>query len=274
MAKKKDRTPLQRTNYVSTFQITGRPVISDNTFQLDQKSEKSDWIYNRMSLLVDCGEQGNVFVSSMGGFGNERQNIIYVHGKKQDGKDDWGNQYQINFEDRNDPAILAEIGPQSFHTAGLAKDTKGKTVYKNFLSDYDLIEYVSENLTNDMIVNIRGNIRYQYYNGHVNLQLEMTSIALSNADESELHARFVQTILIDSDCKGDVNKETGEIDITGYTLEYCKDYNGHDVTDKKTGRGQICPLPYQFKFKIPEAILKDKDKVSKAVAKLFGVKKG
>ena len=222
--------------------------------------------------MIDAGEKyGSVFTNCMGGYGGERQNVLYVHGKKQDGSDDWSNSYTINFEDRNDESIIEEIGDGCFVTAGLQKDVKGKTVYKKFLSPYDFIEYISENLTGDMAVNVKGNLRYQFYNGRTTVQMEVTSIALSNAEPQDYHAYFTQTVLLDENSKGEIDKEAGELDVLGYALEYAKEYRGHDVTDKKTKRGTQVPMPFNFKYKIN---LANPDLTKKAVKKLFGIKSG
>ena len=272
MAKKKERTEFTRQNYVSTFQAVGKVVLNDKTFFLDQQSEKSDWIYNRLSLMIDCGpESGMAFVSCLGGYGSARDNVVYVHGKKPDGSDDFGNAYTISFEDRKNETILAELGRMCFKVAGLERDTKGKTVYKNILTEYDFIEYISEHLEDGMVVNVRGNIQYQFYNGNTSINLNLTNIALSNAEPEDYRARFTQSILIDESSKGEIDKETKELDVSGYVLEWMKEYRGHDLGDGKSKKGEIAPLPYSFKYKLN---MENPELTKKAVKKLFGIKPG
>lgn len=272
MAKKKERTEFTRQNYVSTFQAVGKVVLNDKTFFLDQQSEKSDWIYNRLSLMIDCGpESGMAFVSCLGGYGSARDNVVYVHGKKPDGSEDWSNSYTISFEDRKNETILAELGRSCFKVAGLERDTKGKTVYKNILTEYDFIEYISEHLEDGMVVNVRGNIQYQFYNGNTSMNLNLTNIALSNAEPEDYRARFTQSILIDESSKGEIDKEAKELDVSGYVLEWMKEYRGHDLGDGKSKKGEIAPLPYSFKYKLN---MENPELTKKAVKKLFGIKTG
>ena len=73
---------IQKKDYVSSFTLIGRPVLTDFTFKIDQRSEKSAWVYNSMNLGIDCGEKhGVVYADMMGGYSEERENVIYVHGK-------------------------------------------------------------------------------------------------------------------------------------------------------------------------------------------------
>lgn len=271
MAKKKEREELKRQGYVSTFTLTGTALVNENTFSLDQMSNKSNWIYNRMNLGVSCGDQnGTVYASAMGGYGADRENVIYVHGRMPDGSDDFTNRYTVNFDDRNDPNVIKEVGQQCYFVAGLEKDNKDKTVYRNFLSAYDFIQYVNDHLENGTPITVRGNIEYRFYNGGVVTQCNITNLALSNMEPKDYKARFVQTMLIDSDCFGKPDKETGEADVVGYALEYAKEYNGHDITDKD-GRGTMVPMPYTYKYKVN---MENPDLAKKAIKKLFGVKKG
>ena len=85
MAKTKEKTPLTRENWISNFTLIGEAVLKnpEYTFKIDERSEKSDWVYNALNLGVDCGEKfGTVYAEMMGGYGAERQNVIYAHGKK------------------------------------------------------------------------------------------------------------------------------------------------------------------------------------------------
>lgn len=271
MARKKERSEFNKKGYISTFQLTGTALVNDNTFFLDQTSNKSNWIYNRMNLGVSCGDQnGTVYANAMGGFGADRENVIYVHGRTQDGMDDFQNRWTVNFEDRNNPDIIKEVGRQCYFTAGLEKDNKGQTVYKNFLSAYDMIQYVSEHLETGTPITVRGNMEFRIYNGSTTVQLNITNIALSGQEPKDYKARFTQTLLLDSDCAGKPDKETGEMDITGYVLEYMKEYNGHDLSEGEK-KGENVPLPFIFKYRVN---LANPELAKKAVKKLFAVKRG
>lgn len=273
MAKKKERTEFKKQNYVNNFQLVGKVRLTDNSFQIDNQSQKSNWTYSRANFGIDCGpDHGLIFVQAMGGFSNVGDSTIYAHGKDSNNRDDFNVRLNVNWSDRLNPEIVEQAGRMSLVSAGLEKDTKGKIFYKNYLSKYDLVEYMSEHLQDGMTVYVRGDIRYQFYNDGTTCNYELTSIALSDAEEDGYYAKFTQTLLLDADSKGEIDKENGEIDITGYALEYLKDYRGVDITDKD-GRGQVVPIPYNFKYKISEEMKKNPDIAKKAISKLFSMKK-
>ena len=67
-----------KSDWVSNFTLIGKPVINDYTFKIDEKSEKSNWVYNALNLGVDCGEtHGTVYAEMMGGYSEENENKIY-----------------------------------------------------------------------------------------------------------------------------------------------------------------------------------------------------
>lgn len=272
---KKEKTPLAKNGWVQNFNLVGEVRLSEYTFKLEQHSEKSDWIYNSMNLGVYCGEKhGTVYGEAMSGYGGERQNVIFVHGKDESGKDDFKNAYQIDFEDRFDESILEDIGDLCFVTAGLEKDSKDKTFYKKFLSPYDFIAYCSEHLEENMVVNVRGQLKYTVYNGNIQCRKEINSIALSSATPDKYRATFTQTMLLDRDSvtKDSIDKDKGVINVDAMVLEKFKEYNGWDLTDGgKVKGGAFVPLHKNFEYEInPE-----KPELTTAVInKLFKVKKG
>lgn len=277
MAKKVEKTPLAKKGWSANFTLVGEAKVGDYTFSLDNHSEKSDWIYNRMSLGVDAGEKyGTVFAELMGGYGSERgdQNVIYVHGKKEDGSDDFENSYTIHWDDRFEEDILADIGDLCFLTVGLEKDVKDKTVYKKFLSAYDAIAYIQEHLEDGMVVNVKGQLKYSVYNDTIQCKKEINSIALSAATPDKYRASFVQTMWLDKDSctKDSVNKEKSVLEIYAYVAEKFKEYNGYDLTEGgKIKGGQVVPLRKTFEYEID---LTKGDMVKKIMDKVFKVKKG
>lgn len=273
MAKKNaEKTALNKENWQSSFNLVGEARVNDNTFQLDQQSQKSDWVYNRFNIGLDCGEEsGVVYAQAMGGYGANRDNVIYVHGKDENDKDDWQNQYTIDWEDRNDESILSDIGDACFYTAAIETDTKGKLVYMRFLSQYDMIQYLSEHLEDGMALSISGNLSYQEYEGSVNVQKDIRRVTLiSDPKPENYHATFTQSVLIDQDSKGDVDKEKGTIYIDAYILEYFKEYNGVSLANGKA-KGGLVPLKKTFEYKIN---LENKELTQKAIKKLFVPKAG
>lgn len=264
----KEKKVIVKKDWVSNFTLIGRPKITDYTFKINERSEKSAWIYNSLNLGVDCGEKyGVVYCEMMGGYSENGNNIIYAHGKKDDNTDDFDNQIIVDWDDRFNEGVLETIGDLSFITVGIEKTEKGNTYYKKFLSAYDAIDYVKKNLTEDMVINVRGNLKYSMYQDKVQVKKNITSIALSKADDaSKYAARFTQSILIDKNSASlkNIDKSKGVMYVDAKVLDYLKDYKGIEV------KGQF-PYNKQFEFEMDftnEVICK------KIMEKLFKVKKG
>lgn len=259
---------IERNDWVSSFNLVGTPKISeDYSFKIDERSNKSNWVYNSMNLGIDCGERhGVVYCELMGGYSEDNENRIFAHGKKDDGSDDFEKQIIVSWEDRFNEDVLEEIGDLSFITVGFEKTNKGQTFYKKFLSAYDAIAYIKEHLTDDMVVNVRGNLKYSVYNDVVQVRKNITSIVLSKVDDaSKYFARFTQSILIDKDSASlkDVDKDKGIMYVNARVLDYVKEVNGIEV------KGQY-PFNKQFEF---ELNLENEKQCKTIYEKLFKVKK-
>jgi hypothetical protein len=269
MAKKKvEKKPLQKGR--GQFFLVGSAKINDYTFKIDETSQKSDWVYNVLNLGVDAGNGNTVYAEMMGGYGAERDNVLYVHGVKVDPNndkkfiDDYTNRFTIDFDDRFNEDVLETIGDGCFIKVGLEKDTKDKTVTRKFLSSYDAIQYIQENLTDGTVINAKGNIKYSLYNDNVQMKKEITSVFLSKATPDKYRASFVQTILLDKDSIGKFDKEKGTVPIYAKVVDYTKEYNGKEV---KT----MIPFDRVFEYEID---VNDKLGTQKKLEYLFKVKKG
>lgn len=261
MAKKTDKNPLKKG--VSQFNLVGKVKINDNTFSIDNESKTSDWIYSSMNLGIDTGN-GVVFANLMGGYGATRENVVYVHGVKKNeaGKEvsDYDNRFTIDWEDRFDDAILETVGDDCFIKVGIEKTNKGKTYTKKFLSAYDAVEYCSEHLTDDMVVNVSGSLQYQYYNDSVTVQKNIKSIYLSTKDENDFKAEFRQTILLDSDSVGKLDKEKNTYPIDCYVVDYVGKLDGNEIK-------QNVVMPKTFYFDVLD--VENPDKTKKLLDKFF-----
>ena len=254
---------------VSQFQLIGEAKINDYTFKIDEQSA-SGWIYNSMNLGVDCGNGNTVYCDMMGGYSSVNDSVIYVHGKTENdnGKevDDYENRFTVDWEDRFDEDIIEEIGNQCFITVGLEKDNKGKTFSKKFLSAYDAIEYIKENLEEGTVINVKGNLKYSSYQGNTQVKKEVTSVFLSKADDpSKYSATFQQTILIDKDSLDKYDKESSSFPINAYVVDYVGKYG-----ENKQEIRQNVAFPKTFQFNISETEL---EKGTKLANKLFKAKK-
>lgn len=263
-----EKSGIKKTDWVSSFTLVGAAKVNDYTFTIDKQSERSSWVYNSMSLNVDCGEKhGSIRAEMMGGYSPDRENIIYAHGKDDDGRDDFSKKMTIAWEDRFDDTILDEVGELSFITVGLEKTTAGKTYYKNFLSEYDAIAYAQEHLEDGMVVNVKGRLQYSTYNDTVQVRKTIQSIVLSGADEpSKYYARFTQSVLLDKDSASlkDVDKDKGVMYVNARVLDYVKEINGTEI------KGQY---PFTEQFEFPMDFTKP-ELCKKIYDKLFKVKKG
>lgn len=265
----KEKKSIQKENWLSSFTLIGAAKVNDYTFKLNEKSEKSSWIYNSLNLGVDCGEKfGIVYSEMMGGYSNEKSNVIFAHGKNEDGSDDFATQIQVDWDDRNNPDILETIGDLSFITVGLEKTDKGKTFYKKFLSAYDAIEYVKEHLEDGTVVNVKGSLRYSMYQDKVQVHKTINSIVLSKADSVDKYAaHFIQSILIDKESASlkNVDKNKSVMYVDARVLDYVKELNGVEI------KGQY-PFVKQFEFEFPD--LSNSAQCKKIMEKVFKVKKG
>lgn len=263
-----ERKTIKKSDWQSSFNLIGRPIINDYTFKIDEKSEKSNWVYNALNLGVDCGENhGTVYAEMMGGYSEENENRIYAHGKKDDGSDNFEEQVIVAWEDRFKEEVLEDIGDLSFITVGLKKTNADKTYYEKFLSAYDAIAYIKEHLTEDMVINVRGNLKYSEYNGNVQVRKNITSIALSKADDSSKYkATFTQSVLLDKDSASmkNIDKDKGVMFVDTRVLDYVKEVNGIEV------KGQY-PYKKQFEFAMD---FSNEAQCKKIIDKLFKVKKG
>ena len=262
-----EKNVITKSDWVSNFTLIGEAKVNDYTFKIDEHSNKSSWIYNSMNLGIDCGEKfGCVYAELMGGYSEDRENIIYVHGKDENGNDDFGQTFTVDFEDRLNDEVLESVGDLCFITVGLEKTDKGKTYYKNFLSAYDAIAYVQEHLEDGMVVNVRGRLQYSIYNDNVQVRKTIQSIVLSNVDgPSKYVARFTQSVLLDKDSASlkDVDKDKSVMYVNARVLDYLKELNGVEI------RGQY---PYNVTFEFPMDLTKP-DTCKKIYEKLFKVKK-
>lgn len=265
---KNEKKVIARDNWMSNFALIGVAKVNDYTFKIDEKSEKSSWIYNSLNLGIDCGEKhGTVYAEMMGGYSSEQPSAIYAHGKKDDGSDDFEAKVTVDWDDRFDEEILDTIGDLSFITVGLEKTDKDKTFYKKFLSAYDAIAYIKAHLEEGMVVNVRGNLKYSMYQDKVQVRKNITSIVLSKVDDTSKYvARFTQTILLDKASANlkNIDKDKSVMYIDARVLDYMKEYNGKEV------KGQF-PFNKQFEF---EMDFSNEAQCKKIMEKVFKVKKG
>jgi hypothetical protein len=117
-----------------------------------------------------------------------------------------------------------------------------------------------------MIVNVRGNLKYSSYNDVVQVRKNITSIALSKAeDSSKYKATFTQSVLLDKDSASlkNIDKDKGVMFVDTRVLDYVKEVNGVEV------KGQY-PYKKQFEFAMD---FSNEAQCKKIYEKLFKIKK-
>ena len=220
-----------------------------------------------MNLGVDCGESHGVIYSElMGGYSEVNANVIYAFGKREEDAKE-SKQIVVAWDDRFNEEILEQIDDMSFVSVGLERTDKGNLFVKKFLSAYDAIAYVKDHLTEDMVVNVKGTIKYSKYNDAVQVRKNITSIVLSKVENpADFKAAFTQSILIDKDSASlkSIDKDKGVMYVDARVLDYVKEVNGIEV------KGQY-PYNKQFEF---EMDFSNEAQCKKIMEKLFKVKKG
>lgn len=265
MAKTKERKALKKGK--AAFNLIGRVKVTDKTFNLDN-SYDSGWTDNSMYVGVDCGNGNTVYAEMRSGFFPDKDNVIHAYSK--DEKDDAGKSksVEIAWEDRLDESLYDSISDSSFLTVGVEKDVKDKTVYKKFLTAYDAVEYLNEHLEDGMIVNVKGTIGYNEYEGNVSTKKEITSIVLSKIDdEADFKATFSQTILVDSKSIGKKNDDKGTMELAAYVVDYVgkPKIDGEKIEVKKN-------VTYPKTFEV--AINENPEITAKMLQRFFKPKKG
>ena len=259
---------MEKTNWVSNFNLVGSAIVGDYTFKINETSKSSNYIYNSLNLKVNCGDDGVVSCNMMDGYSPDYNKIIYVHGKAEDGSDDFQERFEVAWEDRFNESILADVGDMCFITVGLEVAEDDKTFYKKFLAAYDAIAYIKEHLVRDMVLNIKGNLTYTMYNDNTQVNKNVTSIVLSKAEESKYRATFNQSVLLNSDSvdfETNFDKEKNILYVDAKVLDYMKEYKGTEI------KGQF-PYKKMFEYSFPD--ITNKDQVKGIYEKLFKVKKG
>lgn len=276
MAKVKEKKALDKKGWIQSFTLVGKAALGKFTFNIDAHSEKSDYIYSRMLLNVDCGEKyGLVQSQLMGGYSISNPYPVYVHGKKIDEKtgrevDDFDNSYTIDWEDRLDESILEDVGNLCFIRIGIERDKDGKVVEKRFLTDYDAINYLSDTLKDGTEIKVKGQLKYSIYNDAIQVTKQINSIFLKTDKDTPI-AMFTQTMLLNKDSVGKFDKDKMVYPIVGMILEKFKEYNGNDLTDGGSVRGgKFVPLRKVFDYEVDPD---NKEKADLVISKVFKVKK-
>lgn len=157
---------------------------------------------------------------------SDRTNMGFVElfGSQQDvikAYDTENNPIDIDWADRKDPDVIASVRPSNQYIAHLGADYGEK----RFLSAYDMIEYLEENLPNikDKI-SVTGQSKHDFYNGQTRTVYQFKNVYAVEPERKNM--LVVRPIYYWSAQDVDVDKETGRINLNGYVQEYINRDNG------------------------------------------------
>lgn len=258
MAKQTEKAELKKGK--AFFNLTGNVKITDYTYKLNEISERTGYKYSRLNLGIETSAGNIVYCEAMGGFYPNKKNVCYVSSKE-----DIKNKYTIDWEDRFDDVVLETIHNTNFIKIGVEqydKDGQTRTFTKRFLNWFDGITYLKEHIENGTKVNVSGSLKYSIYNDKIQIKKEITSIYLAN-ENAENKATFVQTILLDNDSVGKLDKETGEYPISARVIDYTKMYGDKEIKMN---------IPFAVNYSLKEH--DNPELTKKLLTRYFKVKRG
>jgi hypothetical protein len=248
--------------------VVGKVKLSDKSFALDQTSQ-GGYQYSRLNLGIETSEGNVVYGELMGGYSTAKP-VIYTASKEDNA------QLQINWADRFNEAVIDSVADYRLHKVGLERDEEGKLIVKKFLSPYDMIAYLKENLKDGMEVSVRGAFQFSEYKGDTQRRFQIQNIFLpyqkKNEETGELlpveyRADFVQTILLDEESFKKITKEdaeAGEVVVSAYAVDYVGKKDGKEI---KKNLPFTLPIVVKINKENPE-------QTKKILDALFKVKKG
>lgn len=190
---------------VSQFEIIGTAIVDDSTFTIEESFESSGWTRNKMSLGIKTGDD-IVKVDLDGGYFPKRGDDwkVYANTKKlsDDGEyymADYDNPVWIPWSLRKDPIKLAEVHDSSFKQINLdnERDKDKRLVFKKFVSGYDAVIHLKENLKDGMKIRVTGSLVFNNFG--MTKEIERVTLAYDDAKDKNF---FKQTFVIDeSECK-------------------------------------------------------------------------
>lgn len=220
MTEKVELYPSRRNVY-----LVGKVKLRDDSFKIAQKAT-SGYVYSNANFGVETANGNVVYVEAMGGY-SPTNPIIKTQNKAKDSID-------VNWADRLNPKVVEQVNEYKLFKASLAENDA-----HTFLSQFDLIEYMKNNLKEGMEVVVRGQMRLSVYRGEPQRKIEVTGISLPyiKKDEEgkelpvEYRATFTQTLIIDADSLDitSEDEENGETLLKAYAVDYISKYEGEKI---------------------------------------------
>lgn len=211
-------------------------------------------------------KSGRQMKSMSFGVKSDRTNIGFVEmfGSQQEmiktfDKD--GNAIEVEWDDRNDPAILDTVRNSSLYLCNLGEGYEPK----RFLSQYDMIEYLEENLPNIKDrVSVSGTVRKEFYNGQTLTKYNFRTVFAVAPDSTRPNQLALTVTEFVAPTDFDLDKEAKKLYINGYTQEYINRDEGNKfvpqqlVLDGSRVNDDHSKAVFQFKKKIIDRAAKKK----------------
>lgn len=190
------------------FNATGNLVFNSLESKLPWKREgktKNGDKYLSLNIAVASSKANRMMTEA---FGCQQDEIKTM--------DTDNNKISIDWDDRNDPEVKAKVANYRKHIVDLGDDDR-----KEFISDYDFVKYLEENvdeLKNGNYV-VTGSSVLNEYNGKLSQRFQMQNIYKADDAKCQLKVTFDFYWMSDGVDFTDW-KEEKKIRISGYTTAY------------------------------------------------------
>lgn len=252
---------------LGNFNITGFITIDDKTFELNKPGKRNpNWIMNVFNPKIETPNGKSMYMRFQDGFDSVKGRQIYAFIK------DTGDTMKVNFADRNNETILSQLDERSFIRIGLKKEKvkneeTGKVyeqwVFKEFLSSYDAIKFLSEYfpIGHKFKARIKGRQKFNQYKNETNKNYDLQTIyILDENDDSECEFSFTQNVLITENC----------LDLEKWDAEGVATVNTKVYQKKNKDEYEVLIVPMIIRGETPEK----KATYDKIITKYFTVDEG
>jgi hypothetical protein len=204
------------------FTAIGYVSVNELSFVLDKENNNGNYCFSKANLKLNFNGD-SMYFESFGGFNQDsitkqyKQTKIYLNNKNNN------DMFVVDFEDRENEQIIEMASPNNFKKIGIYKDSDNKLEIKTFVTEYDMIKYLSENLEDGKLVKITGNINYQENSGKVYAKYIIKNLFVIDElrKNDQLGCYFNQEIIVTSDSVDLKNINDGEITINSTIVDYC-----------------------------------------------------
>lgn len=238
----------------NTFAFEGHAVVTDNSFSINKTNNEGTWVYNSLNFGIDCGEHGINYASMMGGYNPKGGSYIPIQKIGEDGTIlSREHNINVNWEDRLSFNIEAEenINKSSFIDISVEKGSDGKLIQRTFISAYDAVEYLKEQLVDKLPIVVRGHIDYRLNDAEDWIPTHVIdNITLKSEEFLQPKTVLNLMVLVDENTLGQPNIEEKNVPLYVKTAYYVNKIN-------KTVYKQTCAIPFKILFDINSIDLND-----------------